>query len=203
VNTPDFEAIAGGDDLDEREREQLLAAHEALLEAGPLPELPPNLANAPRMDRGEVVKLPNTRRRATILIAAAIALVAFALGAVTNGKDSGAFAAAWSYRMHGTANAPQAKALLEGSAKDASGNWTMRLTTTGLPQLQGIQYYEVWLTKNGKPVAQCGSFVVGSGTTVATFAEPYHVKAFDGWVVTLWRGPKSAKGPALLQTKTI
>ena len=41
---------------------------------------------------------------------------------------------------------------------------------------------------------------MSDGTTVATFAEPYEVHEFDGWVVTRWRAPKAPLGPALLKT---
>jgi hypothetical protein len=40
---PDFEELVGGD-LEPRERERLLRVHEALVAAGPPPELTPDLA---------------------------------------------------------------------------------------------------------------------------------------------------------------
>jgi hypothetical protein len=200
--TPDFESLVGGADLAEDERARLLAAHEALLIAGPPAELSPALARAPRVDAA-VVAFPSGRRRATWLLAAAVALVAFALGTATSQKSGGAFAATWTHEMRGTTAAPKAWAAISGTKKDAAGNWKMLLKTTGLPKLQGKDYYILWLTKHGRPVAQCGTFVVGGGTTVATFAEPYEVKEFDGWVVTLWRGPKAPQGPALLKTASV
>jgi hypothetical protein len=102
--------------------------------------------------------------------------------------------------MRPTAAAPNAWASLSGTQRDSAGNWKMLLKTGGLPQLAGKQYYILWLTKNGRPVAACGTFLVGDGTTVETFAEPYEVHDFDGWVVTKWSGPKAPMGPALLKT---
>jgi hypothetical protein len=201
-NTPDFESLAGGPDLGEEERSRLLTAHEALLAAGPPAELSPRLARAPRVD-AHVVRIPSGRRRAMMVLAAALALVAFTVGASLNRPGSTAFAAAWTHPMKGTAAAPNAVATISGTKKDSAGNWQMRLQAAGLPKLRGREYYILWLTKHGRPIAECGSFVVGDGATVETFAEPYEVHEFDGWVVTRWRGPKSPTGPALLKTQTV
>lgn len=198
----DFETLVGGDDLRDEERARLLLAHEALLSAGPLAELPPHMAEAPHVGAA-VVALPSGRRRSYFVLAAAVALVAFALGSATAGKKEAPFAAAWTHPMVGTQLAPGAKATIAGSKKDSAGNWKMVFKTTGLPKLHGKQYYVLWLTKNGRPVAVCGSFVVGDGTTVASFAEPYEVHEFDGWAVTLWKGPRAPVGKPLLQTATI
>jgi hypothetical protein len=202
VSTPDFEELIGAAELDPDERSMLLGAHEALLAAGPPAELPPRLARAPR-PAAAVVSLPSGRRRSMLLLAAAIALVAFTFGTAVGHRNGQAFAASWKKEMHGTPVAPHATALISGSKANRSGNWTMLLQTAGLPRLQGKQYYILWLTKHGKPVVQCGSFVVGSGVTAERFAEPYEVKEFDGWVVTLWRGPSSKPGPVLLRTPQI
>lgn len=202
MSTPDFEELVGGADLEEAERRELLVAHEALLAAGPPAELSPRLARAPRPG-ATVAALPSGRRRSALLLAAAIALVAFAFGASVGHDSDQAFAATWQKEMRGTAVTPNAHAWISGSKADRAGNWKMLLKTEGLPRLQGKQYYVVWLTKDGKPIAECGSFVVGGDTTVATFTEPYEVKEFDGWVVTLWRGPRSGIGPALLRTAKV
>jgi hypothetical protein len=199
----DFETLVGGTDLGDEERARLLRAHDALLGAGPLAALPPHMAEAPHVT-AEVVPLPSGRRRSYLLIAAAVALVAFALGSATAGKKEAApFHAAWTHPMRGTPLAPQARATISGTEKDAAGNWKMLFKTTGLPKLSGKEYYVLWLTKHGRPIAECGSFVVGDGTTVAAFAEPYEVHEFDGWVVTRWKGPKAPVGKPLLKTATI
>lgn len=198
----DFETLAGGPDLGEDERARLLTAHEAVLAAGPLAELPSHLAHAPKVEAA-VVPFPSGRRRSYFVIAAAVALVAFALGSATAGKKEARFDAAWTHPMRGTPLAPIARATISGTERDSAGNWKMLLKTTGLPTLSGKQYYVLWLTKHGRPVAECGTFLVGDGTTVATFAEPYEVHEFDGWVVTLWKGPKAPVGKPFLKTATI
>jgi hypothetical protein len=202
VSDSNFEALVGGDDLQDEERARLLRAHEALLAAGPLAELPPHLAQAPHVEAA-VVTLPSGRRRSYFVLAAAAAVVAFALGSATAGKKEASFDAAWTHPMRGTALAPGAKASIAGTTKNADGNWKMVIKTTGLPKLDGNQYYILWLTKHGRPIAQCGSFVVGRGTTAMVFTEPYDVHEFDGWAVTLWKGPKAPVGKPLLKTATI
>jgi hypothetical protein len=203
VSERDFETMAGGPDLGEAERMRLLRAHDAVIAAGPLAELPPHMAQAPQVG-AEVVALPSGRRRSYLLVAAAVALVAFAIGSATAGRKQAApFAAAWTHPMTGTALAPGAKATIAGTETDSAGNWKMLFKTTGLPKVHGHQYYVLWLTKHGRPVAMCGSFLVGDGTTVATYVEPYEVHEFDGWAVTLWEGPKAPVGKPLLKTATI
>jgi Anti-sigma-K factor rskA, C-terminal len=201
-NDLDFETLAGGADLAETDRMRLLLAHEAVVAAGPLAELPPHMAQAPQVE-AEVVALPSGRRRSYFLAAAAVALVAFAIGTATAGKKQARFAAAWTQPMAGTALAPGAKATIAGTTKDSAGNWKMLFKTTGLPKVSGKQYYVLWLTKHGRPIVPCGSFLVGDGTTVATYVEPYEVHEFDGWAVTLWNGPKAPVGKPLLKTATI
>jgi hypothetical protein len=200
--TPDFESLIGEGELPEEERGRLLAAHEALIIAGPPAELPPALARAPRVE-AEIVPFPSGRRRATWVAVAAAAVFAFALGTATSHRNSQAFAAAWTHELRGTAAAPHAWASISGTTRDSAGNWKMLFKTTGLPQLHGHEYYILWLTKHGKPVAACGSFLVNDGTTVATFAEPYEVQEYDGWVVTRWRGRGTPRGPALLKTPRV
>ncbi len=59
----------------------------------------------------------------------------------------------------------------------------MRLSVNGLARLPAGGYYELLLTRKGKPVASCGTFVVDSGGTDVRLNAPYKLKTFDGWVV--------------------
>ena len=45
----------------------------------------------------------------------------------------------------------------------------MVFTVRGLPRLSGRAYYELFLTRNGKPVAPCGGFNGKPGTTTLEF----------------------------------
>ena len=62
---------------------------------------------------------------------------------------------------------------------------------SGLQPLPDGEWYELYLTRNGKPAAYCGAFSVNSaGRTTLHFSVPYKLKGFDGWIVT-----DSAKPP--------
>ena len=83
---PEFRDLVG-DDLPAEERARLERVHDLLVEAGPPPELPPSLAEAPDSRRGDPTWLPRRRVGAALSLAAAIALVAF-LGGYVVGVQS-------------------------------------------------------------------------------------------------------------------
>jgi hypothetical protein len=71
----------------------------------------------------------------------------------------------------------------------------------GLPQQSNrTSYYELWLSRGGKPVVPCGSFRVHGKTTNVRFSVPYTLRGFDGWVVTAQPADASAPGPVVLTT---
>ena len=97
---PDFDELIGGD-VPAAEREQLLGAHEALLAAGPPPELPPGLEHAPDPEP-KVSFLPKRRRYTAFAVAAAIALVALMGGyAFGQKRAGGGFHTAWVAQLQG------------------------------------------------------------------------------------------------------
>lgn len=168
MRRPDFDELVG-DDLEPRERERLRRAHDALLAAGPPPDLPASLARPPARRRARPVLLP---------LAAALALaVAFAGGwfASSAADEDPQF----TLGMQGTAAAPAAAADLAVYPIDSAGNWPMAMTISGLPD--GL--YELVLTRDGKPVASCGLFLV-HGRTVTLLNAPYRLREYDGWAVT-------------------
>ena len=60
----------------------------------------------------------------------------------------------------------------------------MLVKVEGLRQLPKGGYYELLLTKDGKPVAVCGSFKVNpDGVTEVRLGASYDLRRFDGWVV--------------------
>src|SRR5260221_5885014 len=162
--TPDFDELVGSD-LPEEERERLLRAHELLLAAGPMPELPPDLEQPREPELAEVVPFFNQRRSAVYATAAAaIALVAFG-GGYLAGHRGGGFTAAHTIRMHGTAAAPDALASVQIGKADSEGNWPMLVKVSNLPQLPPGGYYTIWLTRHGKAIAPCGTFRAHGNTT--------------------------------------
>jgi Anti-sigma-K factor rskA len=197
---PDFRDLVG-EDVPAEERERLRHVHEALVAAGPPPDLSPALASPP--ETGATVRfLPRRRRGALLLLAAALAAAAFGAGYLTGGRtsDESAFSTARIVRMHGTKLAPQALASIRLADKDAGGNLPMQVVVRGLPKLPPGGYYELYLTRHGRPIAPCGSFRVHGDTTTVSLNAPYKLKAFDGWVVTRQLRGQHEAGKALLTT---
>ena len=61
----------------------------------------------------------------------------------------------------------------------------MLVRVSGLKPLPEKEWYEVYLTRNGKPAAYCGAFSVkASGRTEVRFSVPYGLKGFSGSIVT-------------------
>jgi len=191
---PDFDELIGTE-VEGEERERLLRVHELLIAAGPPPELPPALE--PVEEIAPVVPLrprPSRRRLAVAaVLAAALAVMAFGLGFFVGDR--------------GDAQAVQPERVLEMTGQDAraslailpvdeAGNWPMRMTVQGLPRLANGEEYELWLSRRGKPIKPCGTFVVtDEGRTVVALNAPYKLKNFDGWVVT-----RCGSEEALLET---
>jgi hypothetical protein len=182
---PDFDELVGAD-VEGSERARLERVHALLVQAGAPPELSPELEAGPTLGITMQAKRPRRVRRQVMLLAAAVAILALAfLGGYLTGNGGDGTPAAATLKLDGTPAAPHALASLEIEHADAAGNWPMRLSVTGLPRLQGRWYYEVFLVREGKPYAPCGSFKVATdrATTVQLNA-PYRLHRGDTWVVT-------------------
>lgn len=185
------------------ERQRLQHAHELLLQAGPPPELSPELEAGPSL--GMTLRRERRRRalkqRALVLLAAALTLVLVFFGgyAVANGGGGGSGAKPSALALAGTKFAPEAQATLQVWPSRA-GNVPMTLDAVGLPKLPAHSYYEVYLVRNGKPWGSCGTFRVGpSGEVRVTLNAPYSLRKGDSWVVTR-PGPDGAEpGPTVLR----
>jgi hypothetical protein len=194
---PDFRELVG-DDLSPEERARLERVHELLIQAGPPPELTPALAEPDTAEPEMPVELPRRRAGALLALAAAIALLAF-LGGFLAGQRGPRFSTFRSLPMHGTGLAQNASATLDLGKLDQNGNWPLQVVVRGLKPLPKGGYYEMWLTKHGKPVASCGRFAVGSGESTARLNAPYNLRGYDGWVVTR-EVPHSGAHPVVLTT---
>lgn len=199
---PEFEEIAGGDDLAPEEAARLRHVHDLLVAAGPPPELSPGLAKPPRTP-ARVSYLPDRRRGAWLLLAAAVAAAFFGAGYLANGGGPGtpSFSATRVVSMRATGHATAAFASIQVGERDPVGNWPLVVRVRGLKPLPDNTWYELYLTRKGKIVAPCGTFSVrGSGATVVRFSVPYALKRFDGWVVTTYKAGDREPGPVLLTT---
>src|SRR5689334_3336980 len=189
THRPDFDDLIG-QDVPPEERARLYRTHELLLQAGPPPELAPEMEAVPWPEdslqplfgrRGE-----RRGARRVLLLAAALAtalVVGLLLGQATS-SDSSSISTTKTVEMHGTGLAPAALATLKLGKPDAAGNWPMVLHISGLPQLSNGGYYALFLTKNGKPLVSCGTINVSNATSVRLSAA-YALEQFDknGWVI--------------------
>jgi hypothetical protein len=186
---------------------RLQRVHDLLVQAGPPAELPPELAKpSGPAGGGELLQFPLMPRRRWA--AAAVAVAAAALAAFGGGYLFGhskakpaSFTAARVVEMHPLRTGVSALAVLRVAHADAVGNWPMELTVTGLPeQTQRAAYYELWLTKNGKPALPCGTFRVHGQITTVRLSVPYSFKGVDGWVVTKHTHGQPEPGRVVLTT---
>jgi hypothetical protein len=198
-----FEELVGGDDLTPEEEARLRRVHDLLVQAGPPPELPLGLEHPSAAPEGaEVLQFPLRRRWAVTAIAAAASVAAaFGIGfLVGHSKTKPAtFTAARVVAMHG--GKAGELGVLRIAERDPVGNWPMQIDVRGLPQQASRDAdYELWLTKDGKPIASCGSFRVHSKVTSVRLTVPYRFSEYDGWVVTAQAHGDSAPGPVVLTT---
>jgi hypothetical protein len=186
---PDFEDLVGTE-VPAGERERLRRVHDLLVEAGPPPELSPELEAVPWPEDalqplfGRRKEKHWTRRPLVLAAAFATALVlGLLLGQATSNGNS--IDVQRTVALQGTALAKSASGKLELGKADKHGNWPMVLHVSNLKKLPEGGYYDLYLTKRGKPVVLCGTFNVG-GKTEVRFTAAYNLQHFDknGWVVT-------------------
>ena len=199
-----FDDLIGGEGLSADEAARLRRVHDLLVQAGPPPDLPPALERP--ATPGEDVEPPEVpmlfrRRRGLTAVLALAATVAVFAGGYAFGHSKAKHASFVSQRavpMHG---APGSFGVIRVGAPDNVGNWPMLVEITGLAtQPERAAYYELWLTRHGKPVAPCGSFRVHGKTTRVRLTVPYSLRGYDGWVVTKQPAHEHAPGRIVLTT---
>ena len=197
---PDFRELVG-EDLPRDEEEQLRRVHDLLVAAGPPPELPPHLQEPvePEKPRDNVAYLPRRRTGLLLGLAAAIALFSLVAGYVV-GAHRG-FKTDFEVAMHGTAAGAGASATIHVGELDSAGNWPLKVEVKGLKTLPKGAFYEMYLTRNGTPVASCGTFRSIDDQSVRLNA-PYILRNYDGWVVTR-EGRGARIHPVVLRTNQI
>ena len=184
MSRPDFFDLVGDEGTPE-ELERLRRAHDLLVAAGPPPELSPRLAEAPS-GIGRTSRLPRRRRGAVLALAAGVVAAAFGVGFLVGDHSSGGFPHRGSpIAMHPLEPGSTANASILIGNRDEVGNWPLLVHVTGLKPLPKGEWYELYLTRHGKPVAYCGAFAVNdTGLTTVHLSVPYRLKGFDGWIVT-------------------
>jgi hypothetical protein len=180
--SPDFRDLVGND-LTPEERSELERV-DRLLRSVPAPpaQVPGSLTRAVERIGAERRLWNRSRLAAVAVVAAALAALFFGLGRWTS---AGGHEYRFSVPMVATANAPGANALLKvGNRDEATGNWDLELHVSGLPKLTGDDYYVLWLAKDGKYAAACGTFNVGNGTTTVELTASYRLADYDAWVIS-------------------
>ena len=172
-----FDELVGEVD-DPRERERLRRVHDLLLSVDAPPERSPTPVDAAPPSPAPLK--PRRRGRALVLVAAPLAAASFGAGWLTGSRGGDAEPEAV-IAMSGSG----ATGSIELLPQDAAGNWPMNVLVRGLePSRDRSDYYELWLTKDGKPVESCGRFTVHPGVTTVGLSVPYGLRNYDGWVVT-------------------
>ena len=176
--TPDFDELVG-DEGSREERDELLRVHELLLSATP----PPSLNPPPRRPFRVRSLIPRSWAIGAVGLAA-VALVAIGL-AVGSTLGSGGFQTGFTRPMHGLGSATAASALIKVGKEDGNGNRPLLMSVRALPPLSKRAWYELYLTRKGRPVVACGIFETGrSGSAQVSMNAPADLAEYDGWIVT-------------------
>ena len=204
---PDFSELVGDGGAPE-DLARLRRVDELLVAAGPPPELSPGLARPPAVeaisDESKVIAFSRRRPFTALGIAAALAVGAFVVGFAVGGHRDG-FSTARTLAMHGVGQFASARAELKVGSHDSSGNYPLEMTVSGLRRPPKGGWYELLLSKKGRPTLSCGAFTVDGASVTLRMSVPYDLTEFptlfDGWVVTLHRsGPGTPEAPVVMVT---
>jgi hypothetical protein len=203
TKTPSFDDLVGSD-VPPEERARLERVHELLVSAGPPAELTPEFERGPTLAMTLARSSRRGHRRVALLAAAVVILALAFIAGFVSGNSGDGLTGSHTLKLTGTHQAPGALASLEITNADAAGNWPMRLSVTGLPKLPLHGYYEVFVTRNGKPWAPCGVFLVKSATGAVSVRlnAPYELRHSDSWVVTKQLPGHHEPGPVVLKPLT-
>ena len=199
---PDLHDLIG-DNAEPEEHARLEQVHDLLVAAGPPPE--GAVPEPPRVG-AQVVRLPLRRRWAELAAVAALVCVALGAGYLVGGRGIASEPAA-TISMHSLPPAAAATAELGVGKADEGGNVPIEMRVAGLPTLPRGGWYELYLSKNGRPGESCGTFTTaGDKETVVRLSVGYDLPAwykagrYDGWVVTAHVPGKPALGKQILLT---
>jgi hypothetical protein len=187
-----------GNDLSPAERERLERVHDMLVAAGPPPELPQELAEAPQ-PQGRLADLARKRLRTGLLLAATLVIATFAFGYFlgARGEDSAPSTLTLTKQVV-LGKAADRFAVVGIGERDSNGNWPMIVRVEGLEHLQKGDYYTLFMTREGKPVVQCGTFnVAEDGLTTISFPVAYDPARYDGLLLTRYSLEKHKNTPLL------
>lgn len=195
---PDFRELVG-DDLSAEERARLQRVHDLLVEAGAAPELTPALEEPP----GTAVNvswLPRRRLGTALVLAAALVAAAFAGGFLLGDRssDTEAVAGFQPVRTVVLGKEGETLAVVRLGKRDENGNYPMLVTVEGLERQPAGDYYSLFMVRDGRPVATCGTFnVAGKQPTTIRLSIAYGFEGYDGLMLAEWRASDHQDHPLL------
>jgi hypothetical protein len=176
---PDFRDLVGND-LAPDEEARLRRAHDLLVAAGPPPELPDQLAEPPA-PQGRLLTFAQNRLRTGLVLAAAFVLGAFALGYLVGAGNESTESGFEPVQTAVLGKSGDRLAVVRIGKTDGDGNTTMLVTLEKLDHLSGGDYYTLFMTRRGKPIATCGTFNVDDDkTTTVRLNVGYEIDRYDG-----------------------
>jgi hypothetical protein len=196
VSGPDFRDLVG--DVPEDERARLQRVHDLLVDAGPPPELTPALRRPPATG-AKVVGLPRRRGGAALVLAAALVISAFAVGFLVGDRSGDPAVTAFTpERTVVLGTSPGAVAVVRLGEADKNGNHPMLVTVEGLERQPKGEYYSLFMLKDGRPVALCGTFnVAGKDATNVRLTIAYGFEGYDGLMLAEYRDSDHQDHPLL------
>lgn len=204
MKEPDFRELIGDEGTPE-ELAQLRRAHDLLIAAGPPPELSPALGRAPDVRGAKVIVFRRRRVATAFALAAAVAAGVFVAGYAVGDHHRTGFSAAHTIPMHGVGQLAAAQASIQVGKPDAGGNYPLKMNVHGLARLPSGGWYELLLSKKGRPTLSCGTFTVGESAVSVRLSVAYDLgalrkqKQYDGWVVVK-HAPAQQTAPVVMTT---
>jgi hypothetical protein len=202
TNEPDFREIVGEEGASD---ERLRRVHDLLVAAGPPAEMSARVTNPPDVEHSKVLEFKRRRPATLLAVGIAAAAAAFVIGYGV-GQRQNSFSAQASIPMHGVGAVNKAaEAQIKVGSHDDGGNYPLEMQVKGLRDAPKGGWYELLLSKKGKPTASCGDFAVDGGETTVRLSVPYDLpdwhqkKLYDGWVVVLHRAHEKS-APVVMST---
>jgi len=175
---PDFDELVG-DEGSRDELHELRQVHDLLVSASP----PPSLDHPTPTQRIRRL-IPRWWGIGALAFATTASVMVGLVAGYTLERSSGHHPG-FTRPMHGVGQAATASALINIGEEDANGNRPLHMMVQALPALSEGRWYELYLTRKGKPVVPCGIFQTGrSGSAQFTMNAPADLAEYDGWIVT-------------------
>jgi hypothetical protein len=195
---PDFNELVG-DDLPAKERARLQRVHDLLVAAGAPPELTPALEEAPG-SATNVSWLPRRRLGTALVLAAALVAAAFAGGFLLGDRssDTEAVPGFQAVRTVVLGQEGETLAVVRLGKRDENGNHPMLVTVEGLERQPAGDWYSLFMLKDGRPVALCGTFnVAGEQPTTVRLNIAYGFEGYDGLMLAEYDSSNHQDHPLL------